>query len=465
MISELVIKNFRSIIEDKITLTPLTVLIGANGSGKSNLVKALEFISDLPRVGVQLAISKQGGKEGIMPKIIPLKEINNRHIYFKYRTRLNPPYSTQDSPESVDVEHEFELKINKNGRVGISKECLEFHKVLYVGKVLSAKDTIPEIGQDSPEHPNNDSYFKLSHQGNTPKFSTVPPINDETLNSYIYWLGLEALQDKISTPKDLNKFLKTFPTGRSRRIIGKEHSNTRKPNGLFVDPNIATLLDFAPQAQYFFSEIKAIKRYDLLLHELRREQTPKDSPVLSKHGENMPAALRSLLAKKIEFSRLKDSFETIAPHIFNMKPFSLKTGNEFIEFIESSKGRNIESWNSSDGSLRALAILVALESANNNSIVIIEEPEQNLHPWAVRTLIEHMREIVKEKNVQIILTTHSEQVLERIEPNEVRVVNRDPEEGTKFKRIEQIIPNSDIKMGEVGKLWVKGLLSGVPKAP
>ena len=140
----------------------------------------------------------------------------------------------------------------------------------------------------------------------------------------------------------------------------------------------------------------------------------------------------------------------------------MRTGKEFVEFVESKSGRGIESWESSDGSLRALAILVALETSDNGDTVIIEEPEQNLHPWAIRTLIDHMREVVEKKNVQIIITTHSEHVLERVEAQEVRVVTRLPSKGTKFKRIDQIVLNKKIEMGEVGRLWVKGMLGGVP---
>ena len=52
----------------------------------------------------------------------------------------------------------------------------------------------------------------------------------------------------------------------------------------------------------------------------------------------------------------------------------------------------------------------------------------------------------------------------RINPEEVRIVNRTIKDGTKFQRIEQIIPDSKLEMGEIGRLWVKGLLSGVPVA-
>lgn len=422
----------------------------------------MEFIADLPRYGVQLAVSKQGGRDGMAPKNIPLREIKDNHTYFKYRSCLIPPSDEIDRPKSVDVTHEFEIEFKNNGRIDITKESLKFFKVLYVGKVLSDKNRAPKIERTSPEHHESESYFTLSHHGSSPKYTAEPEFTDETISSYIYWLGLDALQKKISTPEELDKFLQTFRTGRSRRLVGKGRQSTSKVRGLFADPDTPTVLDFAPQAQFFFAAISSIKRYDLLLHELRREQAPSDSPELSKFGENMPAALRRLSSNKESFKRLRASFETIAPHISDMKPSSLRTGKEFIEFVESKTGRGIESWQSSDGSLRALAILVALETADVGALVIIEEPEQNLHPWAIRTLVDHMREVVEKRNVQIILTTHSEHVLERTHANEVRVVSRHTDKGTKFQRIDQIISKGKIEMGEVGRLWVKGVLGGVP---
>src|SRR5690606_39085444 len=122
MIRELTIRNFKSIKNDRITFEPLTVLIGANGSGKSNLVKAIEFISDLPNSGAQLAINKQGGYEGIIPKSIPTRQINQHHTFFNYRICLNRPGKKFNDPKTVDVVHEFELKLKSNNFAEIIKE-------------------------------------------------------------------------------------------------------------------------------------------------------------------------------------------------------------------------------------------------------------------------------------------------------------------------------------------------------
>ncbi|MDG1818517.1 MAG: AAA family ATPase [Porticoccaceae bacterium] len=464
MIREIEITNFRSIRHDSISLEPFTVLIGANGSGKSNLVKALEFLSDLPSAGIDYAVSKQGGRDGILPKEIPIKEIARSPTIIRYKVCLPPPDDDASRPTSVDVVHEFKLGFTKkNTGISIKNDELTFHKVLYVGRRLNDAKKTQTVELGAPEHPNSDSLFRLTQRGKRVAYDFDPPISKETLDDYVHWLGLDVLRDQISTPNELKQFLSTYKKWRNTKRSGLGGDNLNEPKGLLTDPAINTAINFAPQNYMFLTNISSIRRYDLLLHELRQEQPPSDSAQLSKVGANMPSAFRKLASDSGVINRLRSSFDAIAPHIREIKASSLRTGKEFIEFVESVHGRGIESWESSDGSLRALAILVALETADEGQTVIIEEPEQNLHPWAIRTVIDHMKTIVEEKGVQIIVTTHSEHVLERVNADEVRVVSRSRGKGTIFKRIDQIITGRKIVMGEVGRLWVKGLLGGVPE--
>ena len=226
-----------------------------------------------------------------------------------------------------------------------------------------------------------------------------------------------------------------------------------------------TIVDHSAQARYFRVSIGSIRRYDLLLNELRMDQKVSDSMQLHPSGQNMPSVLRHLVSnpkKRPSLKRILATLSEIAPHVEKMRSKSLKTGKQFVEFIEIATGRGVESWESSDGTLRALAILLAIETHSSNSTILIEEPEQNLHPWAVRSIIEHIREAISERNLQVILTTHSQQVLERVHPDEVLVATRTKTEGTKFKPLKDLLPHGDIVMGDVGELWVRGLLGGVP---
>ena len=466
MISELQIKNFRSIINDRITLKPITVIIGANGSGKSNLVKALEFISDIPRNGLILAISRQGGRDSIVPKTVSRRDIRKINTEFSYTTRLLPPVR-EESSITVDVDHIFRLGFPSIQNVTLLHELLVFHKVLYVGQRLGENEELSEISTNSPSHYQNESLFTLSQSMDSNEgYAADPPFSLETVPLYIRWLGLDMLENKMTSPEELKKFLSSFKDQRKRQYSEANKNKSRKQAASFLDPDYPTILDFSPHFQVFRSREESIKRYDLLLNELRREQSPGRARELAKSGENMPTILRHIKKEHSEsWDRLKETFGKIAPHVSDMNSSSLKTGKEFIEFIETrSGGRGVESWESSDGSLRALAILLAVETANPGDTIIIEEPEQNLHPWAIRTLLEHIRDVVDKRSVQVIITTHSEHVLDKVDPSEVRVASRTLSEGSKFLRLEQILPESNIEMGDVGRLWVKGLLGGVPDA-
>ena len=58
-------KNFRSIESAELEFGPLTVLVGPNASGKSNLIDILGFLGDAARLGLETAIARRGGIDSI----------------------------------------------------------------------------------------------------------------------------------------------------------------------------------------------------------------------------------------------------------------------------------------------------------------------------------------------------------------------------------------------------------------
>lgn len=76
-ISNLKIKNFKSISSADINFEPLTMLVGANASGKSNLINVFRFISNIATDGIDNAIALQGGMPYLanasLPKGTPIE--------------------------------------------------------------------------------------------------------------------------------------------------------------------------------------------------------------------------------------------------------------------------------------------------------------------------------------------------------------------------------------------------------
>src|SRR5690349_8768473 len=66
MLTALAIANYRSIREMTLGLGRLNVVTGANGTGKSNLYKALRLLSDTARGGIIGTLAREGGFESTL---------------------------------------------------------------------------------------------------------------------------------------------------------------------------------------------------------------------------------------------------------------------------------------------------------------------------------------------------------------------------------------------------------------
>jgi hypothetical protein len=111
-----------------------------------------------------------------------------------------------------------------------------------------------------------------------------------------------------------------------------------------------------------------------------------------------------------------------------MKVFSAGTinGNKLLSFDESVKGfaRNLFVEQVSDGTLSALGNLVALLQKNRPSVIVLEEPENNLHYGALFILLEAIQEAAL--STQIIVTTHSPDLIDEkwMMPENIRIVEK-----------------------------------------
>jgi predicted ATPase len=461
MIETIHIKNFKSIIDDTVKLKGLTVIIGPNGSGKSNLIKALDFLATIPKNGVIAAVNRYGGFAGIVPKAIETKDFRRTQIEFEYVSLLPSPEGYSENLPPINVRHVFRLGYSHKEIVRLISERIDFNQVFAVTAALSEHGDSSEMQRYKMD---THSRFTLKRG---PKggisFEAEPSLSAGNIPIYLEWLGFEFAKELVKSPNSFRQFLLSISSTKKEGIKTTERQKRLRRS--FLDRQETTIVDYAKQFQRLHFILSNSRRYDLLLGELRREQDISESITLLPDGRNMPSALGYLASDPdltTRWNRILSTLGAIAPHIDAMSPASLRTGRQFVEFVEDFANRGVESWESSDGTLRALAILLALESNPEYTTLLIEEPEQNLHPWAIRSVIEHVREAVAENHLQVVITTHSKQVLNTSSPDEVLVATRTKKDGTKFKPLKDLIPSDSIDMEEIGEMWEKGLLGGVP---
>ena len=462
MITNLEITNFRSIQKGNIKLEPLTVIIGANSTGKSNLIKALDFISDITENGITEAIYKRGGFREILPK--QFKDLAGREIVFKINITLDTPINWPSKYGELTGVYELGIKQERTGRVRITTESLEMNSFLlysyYQEKKMNKKDSTLKNESDLPNIDElKNSYFTiLRNKKGVLSFNSNVELNIENSNLLLNWLGINRMfevrkENKLLTARELRKVIDS--------LLNNIRPGLKNDEVPIISLNRA-VFNFCPHMRRLSTGLETISRYDLFINELRQEQLISNTDIVSVSGDNIPSVVKRFIKEEKEsWQRISTTMSNISPYFSKVHSASLRAGKEYLIFEEIFKGRLVESWEASDGTLRALAILLCLESHSKGSTILIEEPEHGLHPWAVKDLMTHIKETIEIKNLQVILTTHSPQVLECINQQELLITERD-ENGTTYSQVNTIIPDPDISMGEIGGLWTSGLLRGVP---
>ncbi|MBM4059700.1 MAG: DUF2813 domain-containing protein [Planctomycetes bacterium] len=125
----------------------------------------------------------------------------------------------------------------------------------------------------------------------------------------------------------------------------------------------------------------------------------------------------------------------------------------------------------SDGSILLLAFLLLPYQSPPPDVIAIEEPERGLHPYLMGQLVGALRRLANgelgPRPVQVLLATHSAELLEFVEPREVRFFNRSKDTGETIVR-EAPVDDPSWKQtlreydDSLGDLWLSGGLGGVP---
>lgn len=95
----------------------------------------------------------------------------------------------------------------------------------------------------------------------------------------------------------------------------------------------------------------------------------------------------------------------------------------------------------SDGTLRFLAIVAALLTCKEGSLLVIEEIDNGLHPSRADTLVDMLRTLGARRNIDVIVTTHNPALLNALGPEMVpfiSVTHRDPSGASAITLLEDI---------------------------
>ncbi|MGH9130901.1 MAG: AAA family ATPase [Acidimicrobiales bacterium] len=174
-----------------------------------------------------------------------------------------------------------------------------------------------------------------------------------------------------------------------------------------------------PAFRPLFDALSRMRFYNLNPGQIRELQPPDAGNLLARDGWNLSSVLGEMAAQRPETKmRVEEYLAKVVSGVAGVDKRSVGP-RETLEFRQQVAG-SADPWrfaasNMSDGTLRALGLLVAIFQRRDGlyppvSLVGIEEPEVALHPAAAGVLLDALREA--SGRVQVLVTSHSPDLLD-----------------------------------------------------
>ncbi len=197
---------------------------------------------------------------------------------------------------------------------------------------------------------------------------------------------------------------------------------------------------------------------------MKKAASTNDNRFLRPDGSNLAPFLFFLRERyEADFNLIQNAIRRVAPFFkeFVLEQDRLNPDVMRLEWRHEKSDAYFDSSSLSDGTLRfiALAALLMQPAFLRPSVILLDEPELGLHPYA----IEMVAALIKGASqvTQVVVSTQSSLFLDHFEPENVLVANR-YEGATIFNRLDPDQLESWLESYSLGQLWEKNKFGGRP---
>ena len=382
-VSKIRVKNYKTFDDVSLDLNKFNVLIGACGSGKTNFVHVFGLLNDIS-YDFHDAVKKHGGG------------------YVKNFNLL------ENNLESC-LEIRF-ANVNKSIKLGSNKNIsLFFGNVDY--------EICFNFDESDCKVQNEIVRLSCSVNGDNQK------------------IGDNELIIKNNNGEIKAEFLKDMEELEISEIIPETladivSQNFKKDNTPIINSALATI---PIKWGDFFKDISA---YDFDPKFCKNINTTNNEK-LTKYGGNLPVVLKNILNDENAKKEFLIYYTNMLPYVKEVSVEKILDEERIFMIVEKYNDVKIPAPFISDGTSTIMAILIALYF-QKGEIVLIEEPERHIHPSLINQLMLLMESVDK----QVIVTTHSPELLKHSELEDILFISRDD---NGFSDIKRVIDNDVVK--------------------
>lgn len=215
------------------------------------------------------------------------------------------------------------------------------------------------------------------------------------------------------------------------------------------------------------TSIASWRFYRLIPPSMRQANPSAASQVLSEYGDNLASWLLLLQTRHSEqFQRIVNTCKEVFPDLQDVLSWPTPQSTVYIASREKYLTSPTTVWQMSDGELSFIALLslIFAPAELGSALYCVEEPENYLHPRLLIVLTELLKQVqmeLGEKSGQLIVSTHSPQLIDRCSINDLVLFRRNqgatecvrPRDNEHFKKL---VESGEIGLGE---LYYSGALA------
>lgn len=197
---------------------------------------------------------------------------------------------------------------------------------------------------------------------------------------------------------------------------------------------------------------------------IRRRSSIDDNRELHHDGGNLAAFLFAIHETRREYyRRIVTTIQQVAPFFddFALAPLKLDLKSVQLDWRDRDSEYPFGPHQLSDGTLRAMALIALLAQPESDfpSVIVIDEPEIGLHPYA----LEIVASLVKSASVHttVVLATQSVGLVNHFAPEDIVTVTRENAQ-SKFERQSSETLAVWLEDYAIGEIWERNLIGGTP---
>ena len=247
-----------------------------------------------------------------------------------------------------------------------------------------------------------------------------------------------------------------YDGGKKRKTLAKpgaDESGLPNPGRVSIESNVSRYI--ADWKVYHFHDTSStapMKQAGELL----------DNDRLREQGENLAAFLYDIQQHWPDaYTRIITTVQRVAPffHDFILEPDRHNSSKIRLRWKHKGSDAFFDAHALSDGTLRFICMATLLLQPHLPSVILLDEPELGLHPYAIQLLGSMLRSA--SQSTQIIASTQSVTLANEFKSENMVIVEHHDNSST-FKRLNAKALESWLEDYRLGDLWEKNLLGGTP---